>query len=196
MAIYSLALSGALILLFSAIAYLSMNRVSEPFYKKLAYTDMLTGCENRLAFEQYLLECEANLENEPQITILVFDLNNLKVVNDTQGHKQGDLYLINTAKIIKDNLGDLGRLFRFGGDEFAAVIIGQPEAKIQNLLSAFNNEKRMAVKNQRFSCAVGAATYDKEQDKNLKEVLERADMLMYEEKKRQKTERGETFAIR
>ncbi|MCL2020024.1 MAG: diguanylate cyclase [Oscillospiraceae bacterium] len=186
-AIYSIVLSAALIVLFSIIAYLSMSRISEPFYKKLAYTDILTGFENRMAFEHRLRECGDIVDRNGRVTLVICDVNNLKTVNDTQGHKAGDMYLKITADILHQNIEKLGAsLYRIGGDEFASLITYKSEKEELSLLEALRNEKRMTLKNQPFSCAFGAATFTKGVDKNLRDVFKRADEAMYTEKKRQK----------
>ena len=186
MAIYSLALSAALIILFSIIAFLSMNKATEPFYKKLAYMDLLTGYENRMSFEQRLREAGTQVDRGKSITMMIFDVNNLKVVNDTLGHKQGDVYLRNTADILAKHIGDAGLLYRIGGDEFAAVLGDNGEREAEKILAQIRAEVSPVLKNQQFSCASGAATYDRNIDKSLRDVFSRADKAMYDDKRRQK----------
>jgi diguanylate cyclase (GGDEF)-like protein len=185
-AIYSLILSGVLILLFSVIAYLSMSKASEPFYKKLAYTDVLTGYENRMAFEHRMRECHAIADRGEYVTLIVCDVNNLKVVNDVQGHKAGDTYLKITADIICEHLPKGSPFYRIGGDEFATIMVGPDEHEVAALMQALENETRMTVKNQPFSCACGEATFIPGVDENLRDTFKRADEVMYEVKKRQK----------
>jgi len=185
-AIYSLALSGALCVLIFVIAYLSMNRATEPYFRKLAYTDFLTGYENRMAFEHRLRVCGDLAEQGRSVTLIIFDVNNLKTINDVQGHEAGDAYLKNTADLIFDNLFGYGALYRIGGDEFASIIIDRDEKEIERVMNALKMEQRMAYKTQEFSCACGAATFTKGIDNTMRDVLGRADVAMYAEKKRQK----------
>lgn len=185
-AAYSLALSGALIFLCSVVAYLSITLASEPFYKKLAYTDFLTGCENRMAFEQRLRECEELCAKGGSVTMLVFDVNDLKKVNDGRGHKAGDQYLKNTADTLARHLGKAARLYRIGGDEFAALLVSRAKEDLEKLLAAIGGETKMMIPGQRFSCAFGAASFTPGVDNTLRDVFGRADRAMYEEKKRQK----------
>jgi len=184
--IYRLALSGGLLLLISVVAYLSMSRATEPFYKKLAYTDLLSGYENRMAFEHRLRECGDMANEGKNVTLLIFDVNNLKTINDTEGHEAGDKYLKNTADIIFDNLKGRGPLYRIGGDEYAVIFADRKESEIEDVLNSLRNEKRPAYKKQPFSCAFGAATFQKGVDETLRDVFKRADEAMYIEKKRQK----------
>ncbi|MCL1880797.1 MAG: diguanylate cyclase [Oscillospiraceae bacterium] len=193
-AIYSLAFSSVLIMLFSVIAYLSMTKASEPFYKKLAYTDVLTGHENRMAFEHRMRECSVLAERGESITMIVCDVNNLKVVNDVQGHKAGDAYLKITADIICEHLPKGSPFYRIGGDEFATIMVGLKEHEIKSIMLALDNETRMTVKDQPFSCACGEAVYDPsidDEEGGLKNTFKRADEVMYEVKKRQKAARGQ-----
>jgi diguanylate cyclase (GGDEF)-like protein len=184
--IYSLALSGALLVLISIIAYLSMSRVTESTYKKLAYTDILTGYENRMAFEHRLRECGESALLGKNVALIICDVNNLKTVNDTIGHKAGDTYIKNTADLISLNIGKELPLYRIGGDEFASIIVDNSKDEIESIMYLLRHERRPTYKNFPFSCACGTASYIKGEDKDLKETLKRADEAMYKEKKRQK----------
>ena len=183
-AVYSLALSVVLLALISIIAYVSINRVTEPIYKKLAYNDMMTGYENRMAFEQRLRECARLTQDGKRVTLMICDMNDLKLVNDTHGHEAGDTYLKNTADIINEHLGGNGVLYRIGGDEFACILTDVPDDKIMQIITNLRNEQRMAHPLQRFSCACGYATYDHEKDNTIRDLFKRADVDMYKEKRR------------
>ena len=183
MAIYSIALSIVLVAIISTIANISLSKVNEPFYKKLAYIDFLTDCENRLAFEHRMRYGESRIAKlGMDVTILVFDVNSLKLVNDTYGHKIGDQYLVATADIIKKHLAGIGPLFRIGGDEFASIILGKNEKEMENIIKGIQNEKCITIKDRPFSCPVGAATYQKDIDESLRDTFARADENMYKEK--------------
>ena len=185
-ALYSLMLAASLISVFTLIAYVSMNRASEPFYKKLAYTDILTGLQNRMAYEQQLQSCEALIKEGVSVSLLMFDVNNLKTVNDTLGHEAGDKYIINTMQIITEHLSGFGELYRVGGDEFTAIVVDKDAAEIDGLLKILRKEERPVLRNHRFSCASGAATFTPGVDNSLKDMIQRADDEMYGEKRRQK----------
>jgi len=184
--IYSLALSGAMLVLISIIAYLSMSRVTESVYKKMAYTDILTGCENRMAFEHRLRECGDFARLGKNVTLIICDVNNLKTINDTIGHKAGDTYIINTSFLIKKNLGGQLPLYRIGGDEFASIIVDKDENEIKKIMEALHSEKRPAYKNHLFSCACGSATFTANTDETLRDTFKRADEAMYKAKREQK----------
>ena len=184
--VYSLGLSGALLVLISVIAFLSMNRATEPFYKKLAYTDILTGYENRMAFEHKLRECGDIAERGTNVALIICDVNNLKTINDNIGHDAGDTYIQNTADLIFGNLGGKQPLYRIGGDEFASVFVGKKESEVLAVMRSLANEKRPAFKTQPFNCACGYALFNKDIDEDLRDTFKRADVAMYMEKKKQK----------
>lgn len=188
--IWSIILSAALILLFSLIARIPLKRVSEPFYKKLAYTDILTGLQNRMAFEEHLKECKKYLSEGISVSLVVFDLNNLKAINDSMGHKQGDDYIRNSAMHIDRSLKEMGMTYRIGGDELATVVVDCPQENIQNALLELYKEEKMVLKNLPFDCAYGLASFDPAADRGLHDVFNRADDRMYMEKKRQKEEKA------
>jgi diguanylate cyclase (GGDEF)-like protein len=184
--IYSLALSGAMILVLSLVSYLSLSNVGESFYRKLAYLDYLTGVHNRLSYEQRLSSCKILIEQGRSISLLMLDINDLKKINDTLGHKAGDDYIINTANAIKDMLGTLGELYRIGGDEFAVIIVDRDQKEIDKVLDLLRQDKRPVLGKLTFSCASGAATFTPGLDRNLHDLAHRADEEMYGEKRRQK----------
>jgi diguanylate cyclase (GGDEF)-like protein len=89
------------------------------FYE--SYIDNMTGLYNRRAYDDKLasLSQQDNLNN---ITVVVFDVNGLKKVNDTMGHAAGDELIKAAAKIINDSFGAYGKCYRTGGDEFVAIL--------------------------------------------------------------------------
>lgn len=89
--------------------------------RKISLTDDMTGLFNRRAFEE---DCANHIKNDriSTISILMMDVNGLKTVNDTYGHLAGDELLIEAAKCIQTAVGELGRAYRTGGDEFVALL--------------------------------------------------------------------------
>ena len=90
-------------------------------YKKIAYTDVLTGLKNRRSFEEELQWLEGNQEST-SYGIVCFDLNDLKKFNDTMGHDAGDTLLKKFANILQSVCGTEVSAYRVGGDEFVAII--------------------------------------------------------------------------
>lgn len=157
-------------------------------YETLAYTDILTGFKNRTYFENRITELNSKLSQETNIMIIVFDLNNLKDVNDNLGHKAGDKMICASARIIQESFSKIGEVFRIGGDEFVAILTGQnleySENAIYNFIKRIE-ENNMGSSSVKISIAHGFSVY-KEGDKNLYSVFTRADKAMYNNKKQQK----------
>ena len=81
----------------------------------------MTGLFNRRAFEE---DCAKILESDvvSEITMIMMDVNELKHINDTYGHMSGDELIIGAAKCILTSMGEYGKVYRTGGDEFVALL--------------------------------------------------------------------------
>lgn len=88
---------------------------------RTAYHDNLTGLKNRLSLLHDLQEL---LQSDTVFTFFFMDLDNFKKVNDDYGHVKGDKYLQHFSNITRKTIGENGCLYRFGGDEFAAIVDG------------------------------------------------------------------------
>ena len=159
---------------------LEIGRKAE-LYKELATHDMMTGLYNRNAFDNWEKHCK-HLE---QVTLVTFDLNNLKKCNDLMGHELGDKYIIDASNYIQEIFGKIAKCYRIGGDEFCAVIEKGNSIDIKAYLSRLY--KLQEVYNARseditMQIACGYATYQ-ESDLNLAGTRSRADARMYIHKK-------------
>ena len=98
----------------------------------LGYHDYLTSLYNR----SYLSIRINDLQKEDKLPlgILLGDLNGLKAINDTLGHKAGDEVIVQASVILEKNIGEKGSVFRVGGDEFCILIPNTNETEIKNLL--------------------------------------------------------------
>lgn len=164
------------------------------FVSQLAYRDGLTGVGNRTAFQEWLEELEGKKKEYPGIAIMMFDVNDLKYVNDHLGHQRGDDLIVGSADIIKSALETVeGSCYRIGGDEFAGILVGEKvEERCEKVMAIFRDamESYNAVPGQqiRISIAGGYAVYDHEQeDEMLMDVYQQADVRMYENKKQIKS---------
>lgn len=180
--------SGALALVIvggcTFITMLCLRRLATPFYKKLAYTDMLTGIGNRTAFELELKNLEKKLPRP--FTIVAYDLNYMKRINDTYGHAAGDAYLRRMAHLLmREEPVSRGLSFRIGGDEFVTLFEGEEEETLLRELELFHMAGAQAeVNGEPVTFAYGVASYDPDLDKgSLHNTLSRADALMYRFKK-------------
>lgn len=118
-------------------------REEKQHYQKLAYIDTLTGVQNRNGYESYI----ANMlkMSYDSLCVGIYDVNNLKVANDTLGHEVGDKLISDASRIICAAFKN-SAIFRIGGDEFASVSINisENEIEIQHnemlcLLKEYNN---------------------------------------------------------
>ncbi len=171
--------------------------VQSEFVSQLAYRDGLTGIGNRTAFQERLMELEKEKQHLPGIAIIMFDVNDLKLVNDNQGHQKGDELLVCGAEIIKTAVESVeGTCYRIGGDEFVGILCGEDVAGLcEKVVICFTKAMKEynAVKGQPFhiSIASGYAVYDKLQEKEmLMDVYQQADVHMYENKKIIKAKKG------
>ncbi len=105
---------------------------------RLAYADPLTGLLNRRVIEERLGEYLALMERQKKpLSVLLFDLDNLKQINDTFGHEIGDLALKNTAYCMKKTFRETDLMARFGGDEFMVICPDTDEIGIKIALERF-----------------------------------------------------------
>jgi diguanylate cyclase (GGDEF)-like protein len=159
----------------------------------LAYRDGLTDFGNRTLFNERMEEInEHKLDDGREIGIIMFDVNNLKQVNDRLGHEAGDEMLKAAAGLIEDVYSKLGECFRIGGDEFVCIIRGDSMlAKCDELDRSFaqamvDYNKNKAV-NFHVRIAAGYCVYDSSMgDVDIKEIYKKADSNMYEKKKAMK----------
>lgn len=91
--------------------------------ESLAFTDGLTGLQNRLAFEERLADTLHTAQKlDSQVAVMFIDLDGFKKVNDTLGHKAGDTLLVRAARRMNFVIGRHGTAYRLGGDEFIVVL--------------------------------------------------------------------------
>ncbi len=157
----------------------------------LSLTDELTGLYNRRGFltlAEQQLRMAKRLKTET--FMLYADLDNLKGINDTFGHKEGDFALIETAKILKATCRDSDIIARIGGDEFAVFPVGTTEAfaekitaRLQNNIETYNAKESRGYP---LSLSLGITRCDSESDLSIQDLLIQADQLMYEHKRRKK----------
>ncbi|MCR4763839.1 MAG: GGDEF domain-containing protein [Lachnospiraceae bacterium] len=165
----------------------SFVRQEEEYAKRLAQAqskaniDALTGVKNKHAYldEEERLDQMIGKHQASAFAIVVMDLNDLKKVNDTQGHQAGDQYICDACKYICDTFKK-SPVFRVGGDEFAVIAQGDDYTQISGLLARVEAHNEEAVRNGGMIIACGYASY--ENDRCVAEVFERADTLMYENK--------------
>jgi diguanylate cyclase (GGDEF)-like protein/PAS domain S-box-containing protein len=160
--------------------------------RDLSLTDELTGLYNRRGFFT-LAEQQTRMakRNKNIVFILYADMDNLKVINDTFGHQEGDMALIETAKILKESFRDSDIIARIGGDEFVVMPIGATEMEAKITVNRLFRQTEIFNKarnhNYRLSLSVGITHYDPGRPATIADLLVFGDMAMYEDKKRKKS---------
>ena len=173
-------------------------RQEEEYGRRLAQArieaniDALTGVKNRNAYRVYeeRLNAQIEMNRTPDFAITILDVNDLKKVNDTEGHKAGDQFIRDACRIICTTF-KRSPVFRVGGDEFAVLSQGDDYTRIDELTELINEHNEDAVANGGIVIAMGMARY--EHDTKVSQVYERADQKMYENKselKEKKKQRG------
>lgn len=156
------------------------------YFKKLANTDMLTEVFNRNAYENHLKDLEQQ-ELELQSTcIILFDINNMKEINDHYGHECGDQALKVCCRCILSAFGTEGKCYRIGGDEFVYMCHGRSD--IAQRAARFSEIVRHEARDLSFpfNVAVGYSSYRPDEDRALRDVIRRSDEMMYKNKSMQK----------
>lgn len=153
--------------------------------ERLATIDGLTQAFNRTKFQEVIkIELERAKRYKHPLSMLMFDIDHFKAINDTYGHSVGDYVLQTLSKIAKDNLRDTDYLVRWGGEEF---IIITPETELERA-KALAERIRTAIENYRFDRA-GRITISfgvtefKESDTE-DTFIRRADDAMYKAKEK------------
>ena len=152
--------------------------------KHKAYTDPLTGVKSKQAYLEDVSALKGRMDTgeDVEFAVVVFDVNDLKKVNDLQGHEAGDQHIKNASRLICE-LFKHSPVYRIGGDEFASILGKKDYFNREMLLKAFD---AMVDENKRCGRVVvsaGSADYDPKKDESYSDVFQRADEAMYERKK-------------
>lgn len=152
----------------------------------MARRDELTGIKNKNAFLEHSQTMDQKIRSEEAgycFGIVMCDVNDLKVLNDTRGHSFGDEAIQRASRMIC-GIYKHSPVFRVGGDEFVVILTGEDFQNREDLLEKLRAET-LANKKSRSGPAVasGMSVYKPDEDKAVADVLKRADELMYENKK-------------
>lgn len=155
--------------------------------RTIATTDSMTGVKNKHAFTEYENRINGSISSgeEKPFAVVVCDVNGLKHVNDTQGHKAGDEYIRSACRLICQ-LFKHSPVFRIGGDEFVVIMGSQDYERRTEIMNELNRTVEYNQNNGLVIVAAGMAEFDSEKDSSFASVFERADTLMYERKKKLK----------
>ena len=155
----------------------------------MAFTDPLTHVKNKTAYNRAILALHEDMvRGQAKFGLVMFDLNDLKHINDTYGHEHGDEYIINSCRLICQVFRH-SPVYRIGGDEFVVLLDGSElencDARIAELNTAIEATASAENPWQRLSIAKGAAC-SAPGDTAPEDIFVRADRAMYADKRRMK----------
>ncbi|HET7275032.1 MAG TPA: diguanylate cyclase [Longimicrobiaceae bacterium] len=167
---------------------ISEQKKTEDRLRGMSMVDDLTGLYNRRGFfalaEQHFKLAE---RNDRSLLLIFADLDSLKEINDSHGHRCGDQALYEIAGILSHSFRDSDTIARIGGDEFAALAAETAEGAAEQLVERIR--ERVGERNERgdlpyeLSLSIGVASFSPENPCTIDEMLAEADRRMYAEKR-------------
>ena len=155
-------------------------------FRSLALIDDLTRLYNRRGFYALAAQQLKVMRRKAQGLLLFFaDVDHLKNINDTYGHREGDLALVRTADALERTFRNSDIVARLGGDEFAVLALEascQDQDAILHRLKSHLQEASAEEPRYKLSLSAGVAKFDPKNDVSLEDLLARADRAMYEQK--------------
>lgn len=146
--------------------------------------DPLTNAYNRNVLE--FLEKELNLSyiHSYPISIIMFDIDNFKSINDTYGHLVGDKVLVEFANLIKRHIRNSDYLIRFGGEEFLLALINASKSQAFNKAELIRKElEKLSIDGIKVTTSVGVISTEDRVERNLEDLIKVADNALYEAKR-------------
>jgi diguanylate cyclase (GGDEF)-like protein/PAS domain S-box-containing protein len=157
-----------------------LHKQSAERIRRLSYHDGLTGLYNRTFLEEEMKRLD--IARKSPLSLVLADLNSLKLVNDIFGHKTGDELIKTAARVLKDSCRKKDILGRWGGDEFVILLpftTAEDAKKLCNRIK--HNCQNVHIKNIPLSIAFGLAARENI-NTSIEEMLQEADTLMYKHK--------------
>jgi diguanylate cyclase (GGDEF)-like protein len=157
--------------------------------KEQATHDPLTGLHNRYYLNQVLAqEVKRSKRYNHHIGFLMIDVNRFKEINDRYGHQIGDEVLQEIAALLRTEVRESDIVVRYGGDEFLVILLetdGETDTVKRRIVQkvTLHNKKKRRV-NFPVTISVGSAQWDSQGPHSVDEILNKADRLMYEDKKK------------
>lgn len=150
----------------------------------MAYQDPLTGVKSKQSYAEQEKKMNRMIADGSlrEFAVVACDLNNLKITNDTKGHKAGDELLQSASRLICEYF-DHSPVFRTGGDEFEVILEGKDYENRHMILSSVNKTVEQNLIEGKVVVALGMSDYIPGEDKTLQDVFMRADEIMYRRKK-------------
>lgn len=175
---------------------IALEREQEQFQElkkawHLVYTDAMTGVKSKLAYRERrdALDKEIAAGTLRKMAVVVLDVNDLKIINDTCGHDVGDEYIKKACRLIC-GIFKKSPVYRVGGDEFVVLLTGDDYECREELKEKFNQEIEKNIQGKSVIVALGMAKYDAAEDSCFGELFDRADEQMYIRKRKLKKMTG------
>ncbi|MEN6326459.1 MAG: sensor domain-containing diguanylate cyclase [Syntrophomonas sp.] len=163
--------------------YIQELKIINAKLEKMATTDILTGAYNRRKFEDDLNSIINKKEKQDiQFSLILFDIDHFKVINDLFGHKIGDHVLHRISELVLENIRTTDRLFRWGGEEFIIIL---PEANLESA-KIVAGKIRNIIQNEdfgikkRITISLGVGEYIA--NENTDQIISRLDNALYQAK--------------
>ena len=157
------------------------RKEAEEHIRHISFHDNVTGLYNRAYFEEELKRLDTR--RSIPLSIIVGDVNHLKLTNDTFGHGEGDRLLQTIAQIMRKCCRDEDIIARWGGDEFAVILPGTAKVTAKSICSRIQKsaEEHSSALLIRPSIALGTAVKT-HADENIFSIISEAEEQMYEDK--------------
>ena len=152
------------------------------YFKKLASTDMLTEVFNRNAYEHMLRRFDQHEIELMPMRVILFDVDNLKLINDHYGHEKGDEALRCCCRCIRKAFGEDVSCYRIGGDEFVCLTERIHSFELDARRFEQETAEMARTLDFPFSVSMGWASFDPQMDHRLSEVIHRCDEMLYRNK--------------
>lgn len=181
----SMMLFAVLLMVIHISDIIQSRAVREEKLKQMSEIDEMTGLYNKNKYLDMMNSYYHHLDN---IAVIFWDVNGLKTINDTYGHKAGDSLIKNVAISIQESVKSSGNIFRIGGDEFIAVLDNATEDDVKIIINNWKKfmESRNVNSELELSASVG---YSIGNGNDIERIVDAADSRMYEQKQKYKKTR-------
>lgn len=169
---------------FKQLDELILKKKEAEVMKRLAYTDILTGGNNRLAYERDL-EILITDSKVAEFRVVLMDINDLKLINDRFGHSEGDRMIKEFYQIVKSVFALKANIYRLGGDEFTCILEDIDTCMYSQKIKEIEKALEDLSKNLGYSVnvAIGSDVFTNGGSQKIKDFLDHIDKLMYANKR-------------
>jgi len=167
---------------------ITARKVAEQRIQHIAHHDELTGLPNRVLLQDRLAHAVAQAQRSGRaLWVMLIDLDRFKFVNDSLGHKAGDLLLQTVARRLRDSVRDTDTVARLAGDEFVAILNESSDETLsadiaRRIMQAVAQPVTLEGKEFLVTCSIGVAVYQND-GTPAQRLIELADIAMYRAKK-------------